>query len=212
MKKKDFLDQFTMKETNKLEIKEATEEQKLEIKEANIETKDITDTLIVKEVNNEVKVEEKPKLEFSEDDKQKIYAKIKEMYTNKDFKLEEENINYFTLGKGKLNFLIDGSFLEPNRLTLLRVTKFEEAFYEQLKSYIYNDSDTIEPKFLFNLTFIYNEIKTGKHPIKLSTKKHKRLLPRIVKVANEFFKDEKGLIASIHNMTMTSLFDEDKKE
>lgn len=124
---------------------------------------------------------------------------IKDILTS-DKVIQAVPISYFSSAKGKVSMNIDKTGLEPTTATMLAGKRFEEVYYNQLESFIYNDSDKLNPDRLLELIMLQEYIDKGTLPIKIITGKYKGLTHKLVKTLNEFFNDNGKVIKSMSTM------------
>jgi len=105
----------------------------------------------------------------------------------------------FSDKKGKINFSISGTVLEPTRLTMVGKGKFSERYKKQLEGYLYTDGE-INPDNLIPFIMLLEASEDCKKTIRVTYKQNKALLKPIVETLNVFFKEQQNVIAGMRNM------------
>lgn len=134
-----------------------------------------------------------------------IFENIKDIFTNdKEIKPQQK---FFTPGKGKIAFNIDGTIFTPTPVVLLSGKNFEVKYAKQIESYIFTDKDSIDPDKLIHLIFLMEYIKKDQVPVQIVTGQFKRYQVKMVNALNTFFVKNYSTLSSIHVMFtgMTSI-------
>ncbi|EKD89590.1 MAG: hypothetical protein ACD_33C00036G0001 [uncultured bacterium] len=110
------------------------------------------------------------------------------------------NVRYFRVSSGKYVIDLDSNSFCPKVSTLLNPKNFDALYLKQLENMIFSESENIDQNSLLNLVYIYSLINTKKYPIKITSNKCNRYLPKITNILNTFFNDNIQIIKSIYTM------------
>lgn len=128
-----------------------------------------------------------------------MFNNIKDIFANENNE-SKKFTNFFTTGKGKVKYSLDGTVFSPETIVLLAGKRFEERYVKQLEKFIFTDKEELDPDRLIHLIFLVDFIKKGNYPIGITTGKHKHLLPKMVKALDTFFNKNYSVLSSIHVM------------
>jgi len=137
-----------------------------------------------------------------------LYESIKRVFNEGQSVKREEK--YFTPFSSKYIYNIDNTIFSPNTLVMLSGKRFEEKYLKQLESIIFTDKEELNTDQLFALVYLFSFINKKQYPIKITSSKFIRMLPKIVGTLNKFFSANHSVIYSIYKM-MNSITDTEKE-
>lgn len=166
-----------------------------ELPEVVTEVESVCEEEVMEEV---VEIPKEYVVEITEEDRLKSIAKI--------------SSPYFTLNKGKTKFYINGTALEPNKLTLSSGKKFKQNYRIQLNKLLFEKGDNLNVEKLIELTVLWSYISDGVFPIQIKSSGYTKKLPEIILVMNSFYRDNRSIMSGIYKMVQDHLEMEDFKK
>lgn len=111
----------------------------------------------------------------------------------------QEKVYFSQGGKTKPSLCLEDTGLSPHP-SLFFKKNFEENYYNQLSSLIFNNESEPSKALMTNLITVYDLASKSKTPINLTSRKFVRMLPTVCKLWNNFFSEHKPILDSINAM------------
>lgn len=125
----------------------------------------------------------------------KMFQNVKKTTTEDAAK---KAITYFTTGKAKNVFSIDGTSLEPNLKAMLGKGTFEERYYQQLEKMVFGDDS--DPTKMITLLMLVDNTSKLKGQIQLKSGKYRNTVTTVAKVLNKFLNENYPVLEAMCKM------------
>lgn len=107
---------------------------------------------------------------------------------------------YFTPYSSKYIYNIDGTVFTPTTLVMLSGKKFEEKYLKQLESIIFTAEEELNTDQLLTLVHLFSFINKKQYPIKITSSKLIKMIPKVVSTLNIFVNKNYSILYSIYTM------------